>query len=119
MRFEVWLDHGIGLVEPIGELSDGRVPALRKALFVAMRHSRFWTVLIIEDEITHVCPAAWRVIVFYARLCREKGGDLAVVSTDGKLRAAGRISESNVIRPAFASLDVALDELSGTGVVRG
>lgn len=118
MRFEVWLDHGIGLVEPTGDLSEAQVPALRKALFVAMRLSRFWTVLIVEDEITHVCPDAWRVIVFYARLCCEKGGGLAVVSTDGRLRAAGRLSERGVIRPAFASLDVALDELSGAGIAR-
>lgn len=118
MRIEVWLDHGIGLVEPTGELSEGRVPALRRALFVAMRLSQFWTVLVVEDEITRVCPDAWRVIVFYARLCRDRGGGLAVVSTDGKLRASGRISERGVIRTEFASLDVALDELSGTWAAR-
>jgi anti-anti-sigma factor len=113
VTIELWLDHGIGLVEPIGELGDERLSALRKALFVAMRHSRCSTVLIVEDEVTYVCPAAWRVIRFYARTCRAKGGELAVVSTDGKLRASGRISELGAIHPAFASLDTALDELSG------
>jgi anti-anti-sigma factor len=113
VRIELWLDHGIGLVEPSGELGEQQLPALRKALFIAMRHSRCLTVLIVEDEISYVCPAARRVICFYARTCRARGGELAVVSTDGKLRASGRISELGVIHPAFSSLDVALDELSG------
>jgi anti-anti-sigma regulatory factor len=111
MRVEVWLDRGIGLVEPIGDLDEGNAAVFRRALYVAARASNCSTVLIVEDQITQVSAKVRDVIEFYVTLCVSRGGRLAVVSTDGKLHARGRISELRIVERAYGDLDEALHDL--------
>lgn len=115
MRIAIWVDRGVCLVEPSGDIDDSRASELRAALFEAVRLARGGTVLIVEDEITSVCEPARRVVEFYVRACRERGGELAVVSTDARLRHPGRISELGIVSRAFEDLDDALIALSGIG----
>src|SRR6266568_1192422 len=97
MRIEVWLDRGVGLVEPMRDLDESRAVAFRRALFLAARMSNCSTVLIVEDQVSQVSEKTRDVIEFYATLCASRGGRLAVVSTDGKLHAPGRISELGIV----------------------
>lgn len=115
MSIGIWLDRGVCLVEPSGELDDGQASKLREALFEALRLSRGATILIVEDQITALTPRAQRVIEFYALACRERSGALAVVSTDGALHQAGRLSALGIVNREFGDLDEALTQLSGLG----
>ena len=108
----MWLDRGVGLVEPEQDLTEENAPAFRRALFLAARASQSSTVLIVEDRVKRVSAKARDVIEFYALLCASRGGRLAVVSTDGKLRAPGRISELGIVEREYRDLDEALRDLT-------
>lgn len=115
MSVAIWVDRGVCLVEASGDIDDSRSSELREALFKAVRLSRGGTVLLVEDEITRVCESARRVLQFYVRTCRESGGELAVVCTDGQVQKPGRISELGIIERQYGDLDDAVIELSGIG----
>lgn len=107
-RIDLWFEQRIGVVRPVGALDLASVNQLRRVIFEAEFKSSIDAILIIEDEVTEVCPDALAVLRDAQAICRDLGGCLAVVSTDRRTGTPGRISAHALIEHTFRSRRMAI-----------
>ena len=113
IRFDVWKDRGVGLIEPDGALTADTVPALRQAIDEARRLAAHHTVAVIDGTVTVFDPAALGALLVHHNRLQEHGGTLAVIGKTGPIaRLLRRVSIGDSV-PVFGGLDEALATLTG------
>jgi anti-anti-sigma factor len=111
--FEVWKDHGTGLIEPDGVLDMDAVPALRQAIDEADQLAAHHTIALIDSKVTLFDPAALGALLTQHKRLQDNGGTLAVIGTTGPVARALRLVGIAQSVPIFAGLDDALATLNG------
>ena len=113
ISFEVWKDHGIGLIEADGILDAYALPALRQAIDEALQLAAHQTIAVIDATVTIIDPAPLGALLAEHKRSHEHGGTLAVIGTNGLIAKALRSFDVGHSVPIFATLDDALTTLSG------
>ena len=112
ISFDVWKDHGIGLIEADGVLDSYALSALRQALDEALQLTVHHTIAIIDSTVI-IDPAPLGALLVQHKHLHERGGTLAVIGANGLIADALRRFNIGHSVPIFASLDNALATLTG------
>ena len=111
ISFDVWKDHGIGLIEADGVLDSYALTALHQAMDEALQLAAHHTVAIIDSTVIFD-PAPFGALLAQHKRLHECGGTLAVIGTAGLIADALRRFNIGHSVPIFASLDDALATLT-------
>jgi anti-anti-sigma factor len=111
--FEIWKDHGVGLIEPDGALDMDTIPGLRQAFDEADQLAAHHTIAIIDGTVTIFDPAALGALLTQHQRLQDHGGTLVVVGATGLIARLLRRAGFGDSVPVFTTLDEALTALSG------
>ena len=111
ISFDVWKDHGIGLIEADGVLDSYALAALRQAMDEASQLAAHHTIAIIDSTVIFD-PAPLGALLAQHKQLHECGGTLAVIGANGLIADALRRFNVGHSVPIFANLDDALATLT-------
>lgn len=114
-RFDLWVDSGVGLILPIGDLDVPDLPDLRKHLGFAAQLAKIpATLLVDEGEIMFLGSPAIRTLIDEHGRLKRRGGCLALAGKDGKAFAAIKASAPHAPDPfpIFENIEQAVRELN-------